>query len=540
MNESDMVYAKFLSTVVRSDNFKTIFFFAPEDGIDRCHMANWRGLTVQTIPWLTWTTMKSFKLLNHFDSELLFLACLPGVYRQDLLNIISTFLQHIRKTKMLIELSTDGDVSLVNRVLHYCLKNYMLNVAVYLADFKRTHVFYTFDAFPSYALRNHQFGSRIFEFFPDKMINLKGYQLITQPDLSEPNTILYYDNEGNPRFLGYVWNLVEEYSRKHNARLQLSFMPELGRTLTKIQVIDLAREGLVDISASIQPMTFRLLDFYHHYSYPIQISNWCTMLPLEPYMNVREFYGYVLPVSTVLFLVALYPIYQLMKGRWEHHNRLLCIGWFVLIGLMAFNVQGRLVTLFVVPPARNPIKSFAELQHSKIRIHGLRYEYNEYDFDMRTKYASIFYLTDSILELIAMRNSLNTSYAYTITNAKWLLYAEQQAHSSSPLFYFSEDLCYFQFVPFSLIIPENSPHYEPLHTFTLQIVESGIYTHWLSNSFYYMVQAGRLRIRDLGETRHSHSLMTQDLRVVLFAYAIGVLISFIILVGELIFYWLYN
>ncbi|KAH8406988.1 hypothetical protein KR222_003341, partial [Zaprionus bogoriensis] len=537
MSGSDATYAEFLSSVVRSSNFTTVFYFAPDDENERCHMANWIPLTGKAIPWLTWNSVKSFKLIHFFGSELLILACLPGIYRQDLLNSISEFLQYMRQTKLLIELTTDEDLALGNRVLKFCLENYMLNAALYFSDFGKTHTVYDFEAYPHFEVKSHQIGQKQWDLYPDKTTDLKGYPLRTQPDLSEPNTILYYDSKGRAQLLGYVWNIVVEYSRKHNARLQFNYKPEMGRILNHIQIMDLARNNLVDLSASVQPITLGHYRRYREFAYPLHITNWCTMMPLHPYIDVSDVYTWILPALIVLFLAMLWLLHELLRGRWKGHNRLLSIGWLVLAGLLMFNVQGRLLALFIVPPAKGTIKSFEELQVSRTRILIYRNEYNVIDFNLRTKYASSFYLTDKVPELIAHRNALNTSFGYTVTKTKWSLYAEQQAHSSSQLFYYAEDLCFYQTVPFALVIPENSPHREPIHKYTLQIVESGLYAHWVSRSFYYMVQAGRLHIRDLGEARQSHALMTQDLRDVLFVYALGVLISLLLFAGELIIYW---
>lgn len=536
MNESDSIYADLISTVVSSNNFRTIFYFAPADETESCHMAN-RRIIGETIPWLIWSSVKSLKLGDFLNANLLVLACLPGIYRQDLLSTIADFLQFIRQTNILIELSTVQDVDLANRVLKFCLQNSMLNAALYFADFEKTRTLFGFDAYPNYALKTQLFGKEFFEIYPDKTIDLKGYPLRTQPDLSEPNTILYYDREGHARFAGYAWNMVEQYSRKHNASLQFSFTPELGKVLNNVQVMDLARKNLIDISASVQPTTLGHYQNYHEFVYPVHINSWCTMMPFQRHMEVREFYAWILPGLTVILLTMLWLGRELLKGRWQRHQRLLGIGWFVLAGLMASNIQGRLLTLFILPPGKGIIQSFAELQDSKTRILIYRNEYNMVNFDLRTKYASAFYLTESVHELIDHRNSLNTSFGYAVSKTKWLLYAEQQSHSSSQLFYYAENLCFYECIPFALVIPDNSPHREPLHRYILQIVESGLYNHWVSKSFYYMVQAGRLHIRDLGETRQSHTLTTQDLRDVLYACAMGLLISLTLFAVELIVYW---
>ncbi|KAL7728910.1 hypothetical protein ACLKA6_004249 [Drosophila palustris] len=543
MNDSHIIHAELLSAVVRLNNFSTILYFGPEDAKERCQMESWPRWTVNEIPWLLWRSEISLKLSLFVNAELLVLACLPGVYRQDLLRIVSSSLQYMRQTKLLIEVAGDEDLGLVNRVLMFCLRNHMLNVALIFGDFGESHTLFSYNAYPNYSLKSQRFGLEFLDLYPEQGLDLKGFQIRTQPDLSEPNTILSHDQQGNPRISGYVWNMLMEYSRKHNASLQLASVPQLNRPLTHIQVLDLARNGAVDIAASIQPVTLRYVERYHEYAYPITMSSWCTMMPKEKLIGVRDSFAWLMPVMSIGFLIILWIIYEVMKGRWQRYGRLLGIGWLILAVLLASNVQGRLVSLFIAPPSRPHINSFGALYKSKLRILGLRSEYNGYDFDMRTTYSGAFLLSDNISEFIAMRNSLNTSFAYTLTNTKWLLYAEQQAKSSRPLYYYSADLCFYKFMPNALVIPENSPHRAALDRLMLQLGQSGLYDHWTTLSFNYMVQAGRLTVRNLSEPQEIRSLMVQDLHDVLYAYAVGVVISLTLFACELIMFrlkrWLF-
>ncbi|XP_034484393.1 uncharacterized protein LOC117789471 [Drosophila innubila] len=536
MNDSHIIYAELLSAVFRLNNFSTILYFGPEDAKGRCQMENWLRWTGNAIPWLLWRSEISLKLSSFINSELLVIACLPGVYRQDLLRIVSSSLQYMRQTKLLIELANNQDLGLVNRVLLFCLKNHMLNVALIFGDFGKTQTLFRYDAYPNYQLKSQKFGQELLSLYPEQGLDLKGFQLRTQPDLSEPNTILSHDNQGNPRLFGYVWNMLVEYSRKHNANLRLTSVPQLSRPLSHIQVLDLARDKVVDIAASVQPITLRYVERYHEYAYPVHMGSWCTMVPKEKLIGVRDSFTWLMPAITIFYLVILWIIYELLKTRWQRHGRLLGIGWLILAVLLTSNAQGRLISLFTAPPSKSQVDSFDALFKSKVRIFGLRSEYSGYDFDMRTRYSAAFLLSDSISDLISMRNSLNTSYAYTVTYTKWLLYAEQQAHSTRPLFYFSKDLCYYQTMPFALVIPENSPHRATLDRFMLQLGQSGLYAHWTTMSFNYMVQAGRLTMRNLSVPHEIRSLRTQDLHDVLYAYAVGVFISLTLFACELIMF----
>lgn len=501
-------------------------------------MENWLRWTGNAIPWLLWRSEISLKLSYFINAEPLVIVCLPGIYRQDLLRTVSSSLQYMRQTKLLIELASNQDLGLVNRVLFFCHQNHMLNVALIDGEFAKSHTLFSYDAYPNYKLKSQKFGLELLSLYPEQGLDLKGFQLRTQPDLSEPNTILSHDQQGNPRLSGYVWNMMVEYSRKHNARLQLTSEPQLSRPLSHIEVLDLARDGIVDIAASIQPLTLQYIERYHEYTYPVNMDSWCTMVPKEKLIGVRDSYTWLVSTMTICYLAILWIIYELVKARWRRHGRLLGIGWMILAVLLASNAQGRLISLFIAPPSKAPVDSFEGLFKSKLRIFGLRSEYNGYDFDMRTKYAAAFLLSDRISDLISMRNSLNTSFAYTVTHTKWLLYAEQQAHSTRPLFYFSKDLCYYQTMPFALVIPENTPHRATLDRFILQLGESGLYNHWTTRSYNYMVQADRRTTRNLSEPHQIHSLVTHDLHDVFYAYAVSVLISLTMFALELIMFQL--
>ncbi|XP_062123350.1 uncharacterized protein LOC133836778 [Drosophila sulfurigaster albostrigata] len=536
MNDSHFIYAELLSSIVRFNNFNTILYFGPEDAREHCQLEHWVEWTGNAIPWLIWRSEATLKLSQFINAELLVLACLPRIYRRDLLSTVTQSLQHLRQAKVLIELASEEDVGLVSRVLLFCRQNEMLNVATIFTNFGETQSIYSYAAYPRFELRKERFEQQFYSLYPEQSLDLKGFRLRTQPDLSEPNSILSFDQRGQPRLFGYVWNMVEEYARKHNAQLQLSYIPEQDKPLSHIQVLDLARDGYVDIAASVQPVTMRYIERYHEYAYPVHMGSWCTMLPKEPLIGVRDSYAWLMPVQTICLLCVLWLIYESLRGRWQRHRRLLSIGWWLLAVLLATNVLGRLVSLFVAPPSKPPIDSFAALDKSKLRVFGLRSEYNAYDFDMRTQYSAIFQLSDKMSELIALRNSLNTSFAYTVTHTKWLLYEEQQSHSTRPLFYFSQDLCYYQFIPFALVIPENSPHRAALDHLMLQFGQSGLYAHWTAKSFHYMVQAGRLHMRNFSDPHVIRPLKIRDVHHVLSFYAICVLISLTLFACEHIRY----
>ncbi|EDW38995.1 GL13643 [Drosophila persimilis] len=529
------LYIRLVSLLSRSPQLRTIFYYNPAGS--ECHLEEYlRPGAASDIPLFIWRSVRTVVQLNGLLNEgLLVLACLPGVHREDLLRGLSNSLRYLRQAWLLIELAANhDDDKLVAKVLEFCLRMEMINADVVLSNFEETRIVYGFDAYPRLSLRKHFFGSdsAISNLYPDKVMNLNGYQLRTMPDLSEPNTLLYYDQQGRAQILGYVWNMLVEFASKHNAHLQMIGQPVQGKTLSHIQMLDLASDGRVDVAASVQPISMRYLDRYHEYAYPVHCASWCTMLPTERELEISEVFSWTVPAKTFTLLLLLWLLHEFLRGRWLRHRRLQALGWLILVTLLTANYQGRLLSLLVSAPTDPPIDSFQALAKTKLHIFGVRSEYAAYDFDMRTRFASIFRLSNLASELIQLRNSLNTSFAYTVTNTKWQLYAEQQSHSSRPLFRYSTDLCYYEMVPFALVIPENSPHRPTLHHFMLQLGESGLFDHWVDRSFYYMVQAGRLHIRDLSEGRHIQSLSGEDLANLFLCYGACVLISLWVFVCE--------
>ncbi|SPP81240.1 uncharacterized protein LOC117583232 [Drosophila guanche] len=531
------LFTRLVSVISRSPNVRTIFYYNPV-GTD-CHLEEYlRPEAASNIPLFIWRSVETVVQLNGLlDEGFLVLACLPGVHQEDLLRGLSNSLRYLRQAWLLIELAArQDDEQLVTKVLEFCHQMDMINANVILRNFEASRTVYGYEAYPGFSLRKQFFGldTPISSLYPDKVRNLHGYQIRTMPDNSEPNTLLYSDHQGRPQILGYVWNMLVEFARKHNAQLQLIGQPVQGKTLTHVQMLDLASDGRVDVAASVQPISMRYLDRYHEYAYPVHSASWCTMLPMEQQLKVSEVFTWTVPAQTVALLVLLWLLHEFLRGRWQRHRRLQAIGWLVLATLLTANYQGRLLSLLLEAPTEPPIDSFQAMANSKLHIFGLRSEYAAYDFDMRTRFASIFRLSNLASELIQLRNSLNTSFAYTVTNTKWQLYAEQQAHSSRPLFRYSTDLCYYQMVPFALVIPENSPHRHTLHHLMLQLAESGLFDHWVDRSFYYMVQAGRLHIRNLSEGRPIRPLSSEDLANVFLSYGTCVLISLWLFACELL------
>ncbi|KAH8337692.1 hypothetical protein KR074_007001 [Drosophila pseudoananassae] len=525
-----------VSLISNDEEYTSAFYFDPSNG--KCSLEETLSSGIGTLPAIIWHSEIPLILHRFVGEGLLVLACLPEMRWKDLLTSLSKSLRFRRQARVFIELSTELDESLVNEVLRFCLNLDMINVNAIFANFNETKTIYGYDAYPEFKMTTHFFSgdSKVTTLYPNKMLNLYEGSIRTMPDYSEPNTLLYVDKEGHRHILGYLWDMMEAYARKCNASLEVVNKYADGRTLNYVEIIDVAQAGVVDVSASIQPMSMAEVDI-HQFSYPADLASWCTMLPVQRDLNVSEILTRVTPISTFSFIVALWIVYQMLKGRWGFHQRLKTIGWLFLVVLVSANYVSKLLTFLAAPPALPPLHSLQDLIDSPVRILSLRNEYKVMEFTLRTKYSAAFRLIDKATVLISTRNSLNTSFGYTTTSTKWKLFEEHQKRSSRPLFRYSKDICFFEMVLFGLSIPENSPHRVPLKDFIMQLWQSGLFNFWVSRGFSYMVKAGRIDIKDLRLRHRAHALTIADLRHVLLIYCIGMLISFVLFTFELIVSW---
>ncbi|EDV54010.1 uncharacterized protein LOC6554442 [Drosophila erecta] len=531
------LHSKLVSLISRGQELTSIFFYAPVN--EKCHLEDTIASATWGLPLVVWRTDRTV-ILNGFIGEgLLVLACLPGFHWRSLLGSLSRSLKYLRQARILIELMEDRDEFLVGEVLHFCLTQDMINVNAIFADFSETENLSSFEAYPSFEVVNQTFtpDTQASDLYPNKMLNLREGVIRTMPDYSEPNTILYQDKEGNKEILGYLWDLLEAYAQKHNAQLQVVNKYADDRPLNFIELLDAAQSGIIDLGASIQPMSVGSLNRMHEISYPVNQASWCTMLPVERQLHVSELLSRVMPYSTFAVLLLFWIFYEALRGRWRRHSRLKSIGWLVLATLVSSNYVGRLLYLFTDPPSLPPINSLSVLMESPVRIISIRSEYSSIEFTQRTKYSAAFHLALQTSILLGLRNAFNTSYGYTITSEKWKIYEEQQKRSAKPVFRYSKDLCFYDMIPFGLVIPENSPHKAPFHSYILRIREAGLHDLWVNRGFSYMVKAGKINFTAIGKRYQAETLNITDLRNVFITYVSVLLISMVLFTCELFVSW---
>lgn len=193
----------------------------------------------------------------------------------------------------------------------------------------------------------------------------------------------------------------------------------------------------------------------------------------------------------------------------------------------------QLFHLTVKRPQLAPIESFDDLIASNIHIFGLRAEFDLLEHNFRARYAEAFRLTSNLSEFFRMRNSFNTSWAYSVATNKWVILQEQQRHFQRPLFRYS-DLCFSENRPQSILMGENSIYYNALEVFTLRMQQSGILDHWQQHSLYDMVKAGRIELKDYSTPQPMMPLSMEDFQLAWRCYVAGLVLALSAFIVELL------
>lgn len=198
-------HTNLVSLISHSQDLTSIFVYSPTGG--KCQLEETLSVATLGLPLVIWHSDVTVILNGFLGEGTLVLACLPGSQWRALLSSLSRSLKYLRQVRILIELEGDRDDILVRQVLKFCQSQDMINVNAIFGDFEVTHALYSFEAFPEFKMVNHSFAedSEVSRLYPDKMLDLRGGQIRTIADYSEPNTILYEDKQGNKQILGYLW-----------------------------------------------------------------------------------------------------------------------------------------------------------------------------------------------------------------------------------------------------------------------------------------------------------------------------------------------
>ncbi|KAL7728201.1 hypothetical protein ACLKA6_005619 [Drosophila palustris] len=200
----------------------------------------------------------------------------------------------------------------------------------------------------------------------------------------------------------------------------------------------------------------------NRYTYPLELVNWCLMLPVPGLVPASELYSRVMDLPTFL---------KFQRGV-ECSNS---SAW----------------TYITSAPRVQPFSSLDHILKSNFKIVIWAPEYQK---------------------LIKYKQDMQKG-------------RRSSDRRCSP-FTFRDDLCMYRGIPVAFPVAINSVFREPLDRLIGEVTATGLMTHWRDMAFSEMITAGKLTLADLGQTNEFRAMQLIDLNYILIAAASMLIFAF--------------
>ncbi|XP_017124276.2 uncharacterized protein LOC108144143 [Drosophila elegans] len=413
--------------------------------------------------------------------------------------------------------------------------------------------------------------SQVVRFFEPQVKDLQGYPIATIPYNMLPRSVIYRDKEGRRQMTGYLTHFYRNFASSLNTSLRVRWdlVPE-NEAPSQNVTSALLRDGLVDFPLVLT--TLAPEPFYP--SYVGEITSWFLMLPVEPDMPLSSLYfnlkgwRYFLGLMIILALL-LANAHRLEAGEglltlrcgdifgdhvlrailaqsfvMPHRlslSRTLLYSLLMMAGLIVSTFYSvNLATLLVNPPAAYRILSYNDLRRTHVKILISQQELPTLNESMGKELLAenldIFEITPSLVEFLAKRNELNTSFGYPVTNILWPLLQLKQIRMRRPVFRKSNEISFMPFMPVTMPMARNSIYRDAFNRYLSHTLDSGLYNLWFRRSFNELMAVGKLNYSVDHSDGGYHDLIWKDLYYVWIAYIGGTIVSLLVLLLETLYF----
>ncbi|XP_017077313.1 uncharacterized protein LOC108112076 [Drosophila eugracilis] len=487
-----------------------------------------------------------------FNSQTLLLSCGPGEERE----VNYRTLIKLQRNRRLIYLPKDTAPSSVCE--SYSQKE-QYNVAMVREDFETTQKIYACRSFTQpniqeiYLMENESI-------FIENFRNFHGKPIMAMADLVAPRSMVYLDKKTRERKLtGFVANLMNNFAQKINATLRFE---TLSFNVTFRDIVRKVKNDELDIGIFLEATV--LTNGLDTASYPFLLTNYCLMLPVPAKMPFNRVYGIIVDRLVLVIMLVLFCLLSLLliyspKGSWrkldlaniflnditlrgllgqsfpfppnasKHLKIIFCILCFASI-MITTMYDAYLQSFFTNPPTDHEIRTFKDIgkYHQKIAIPEI--EMTSLIITNNSQFGEInkedLFVIDGWREYLTLRDTLNISYGYIVTEDRWSVFAEQQKLFKKPIFYFAKDLCFSRQLFMSIPLRKYLPYRHLFEDHMMRQQEFGMVKYWKSHSFFDMVRLGITPLKDLSPpTVLDASLLLQDISWILKIYLAAMVIS---------------
>ncbi|XP_016972347.1 uncharacterized protein LOC108039772 [Drosophila rhopaloa] len=369
---------------------------------------------------------------------------------------------------------------------------------------------------------------------------------------------------------GYLTHFYGNFARSLNTSLWVRWdlVPENEAPNHNVTSA-LLRDGLVDFPLVLT--TLAPEPFYP--SYVGEITSWFLMLPVDPdmphsslYLNLkgwRYFLGLMIILALLLVnahrlesgeryltlrcgdifgdqvLRAILAQSFVMPNRLSF-SRTLLYSLLMMAGLIVSTFySANLSTLLVNPPAAYKILSYEDLRRTHGKILILQQELptlnNSIGKEVLERNLDAFEITPSVVEFLAKRNELNTSFGYPVTNTLWPFLQLKQIKMRRPVFRKSNEISFMQFMPVTMPMARNSIYRDVFNRYLSHTLASGLYDLWFRRSYHELIAVGKLNYSEDHSEPPYHDLIWEDLYYVWIAYIGGTIVGLLVLLFEIVY-----
>ncbi|XP_054081259.1 uncharacterized protein LOC128919833 [Zeugodacus cucurbitae] len=405
--------------------------------------------------------------------------------------------------------------------------------------------YWTLEIFPRQETIRRRFPEHYRNIFPKHMKNLGGYPLRIVEDGWYPQIYYYAPKHGPATFSGYMGRTLMEYAHHRNATIQWLFSAEKVLFQQPLLLSSLSNDT---VDTGILLPIEKERDGLSH-SNVVHFSNWCLMMPLERPVPRYCFYYHIMDRNVFVLLCILFVLSSLIWPfflRWEHQQPLSAVEYFTdfsmlrgLLGMPFWNklhdfIKEKFVCISISfmgviictgyiaylqsfsvdAPVEALIKTIGDILERNIIIIVDKMCVPALEqLSHVAKYVQNFTVLDNFTEVLLMRDTLDTRYAFPVTEM-WSVYDEQQKYFSKPLFRLS-DVCFERNMLLAFPLQHNSLFRQSLNDFLARLKAAGLINYWLQKSFLELVEMKVILLEDRNKQTVFKPLQWQDLHMFL-------------------------
>ncbi|KAM7362308.1 uncharacterized protein ACRADG_013072 [Cochliomyia hominivorax] len=498
---------------------------------------------------------------------------------EELMGNLARILYFKRHNKLLViksEVENDTNFKDIEQLFKISKFHKFSHLILILKDFYKSLNYYQYHLYPKFIIEKQNFIPNSTVLYPKKMKNLHGSGIRTIPDQVLPRSAAIIDDKGQLQVKGYIMKFLHLFSKYLNASLEYPLKISIDKSLLRPELYNLTQQDLIDIPASM--LTYSLPNSSMIMSNAYEINTWCTIVPIESPLTLKEFLDQYVNQNFVIFLVlgrlVFSTLFVFSKKLWCLKNNSPCIfsmrdiiinpnvisGMyggsfrllpdpsksmrFIYISLFLFalahtTLVSTRMQVFLTHPYSHRIKKINDLPLYNLRllIANGDYQFMLNYFKYPNHYISqVFEVTSSYEEFNRIQSSWNTSYAYPIPSTLWFIYDALQTYTNKRIFRLTS-ICFPYTGIMAFILPPNSLFMKPLNVLIGRVRDMGLMDFWLKTSYIELVDMKKVHMPgDLPVVEKSSMLLLQDLKYIWISMIRGLICAFFIFLGEIIWH----